>query len=514
MSAAASANEVVWLRAGTPGKMACGAGADDWRSLNADEHTFLDRVTSPDGGTGCATTQRVRWRFSIPPGSPQTVLTLRVRYQHGMVAYLDGLEVARRRVAPGTAIDGVSTDVHGLEWERIAISPSALSAGDTHVLAVEVHPHTLGREPSVDVELSAADGPRIVHGPYLLDVTTRGARIGLETDVPSTVTLVYGTGETLGAQATEEKVGLARHHVLVLSGLRAATAYHYQVTARAPAIQTVATTNVLSMHTPPTSGRPLRFAIYGDVRSGHDIHAEIARAILAEDPDLAISTGDLVDMGSDEAEWDRYFEVANPLIGSVLVRVAIGNHEYARGGKGVELYRSLFGPDDPRTPMWGSFDVAGVHFVYLDSTRYGAPVQLAWLKRDLDKTKGARAIIVYAHHGAYTSGLHGDNETAKAQYVPVLEQHGVTLFVGGHDHHYERGKVGTLEYMVSGGGGAELRTQRCGVPGKKPCLPRVAHFANEHHYVLVEVLPKLLRICPKRADGSPLEPCFTRPLPR
>jgi hypothetical protein len=40
----------------------------------------------------------------------------------------------------------------------------------------------------------------------------------------------------------------------------------------------------------------------------------------------------------------------------------------------------------------------------------------------------------------------------------------------------------------------------------------VTAFINEHHYLLVEVLPKLFRVCPKRPDGSPLEACVDYPL--
>ena len=52
------------------------------------------------------------------------------------------------------------------------------------------------------------------------------------------------------------------------------------------------------------------------------------------------------------------------------------------------------------------------------------------------------------------------------------------------------------------------------MPGKRACPPRVLAFANEHHYVMVEVLPRFFRVCPKRPDGSAIEPCVELPLPR
>src|SRR6185369_7054312 len=91
------------------------------------------------------------------------------------------------------------------------------------------------------------------------------------------------------------------HHVLRLRGLEQGTAYHYRVVARTqPALASNNTTLApgeladagdAQFHTPPPSGRALRFVVYGDVRSGHDIHAQLARSIAEEDPDLALLTG-------------------------------------------------------------------------------------------------------------------------------------------------------------------------------------------------------------------------------
>ena len=84
--------------------------------------------------------------------------------------------------------------------------------------------------------------------------------------------------------------------------------------------------------------------------------------------------------------------------------------------------------------------------------------------------------------------------------------------MSGHDHDYERGRIGGLHYLVSGGGGAELRAPTCGTLGLPACPPSVSSFVNEHHYVSIEVLPTLFRICPKRPDGSALVACVDLPI--
>jgi hypothetical protein len=283
-----------------------------------------------------------------------------------------------------------------------------------------------------------------------------------------------------------------------------------------PPSGTLADSGDASFHTPPENGRPLRFAVYGDVRSGHDIHAALNQALADEQPDLAILTGDLVDRGSDEGDWERFFEIAGPLLRQLAIFPATGNHEYAKRGQGLttfmQLFRWPFAPADD--PPWYSFDVAGSHFVALDSNEYKQPRQLSWLEHDLREARRrhVRAIFVYAHEGPASAGLHGDNAVCAHDYVPIMERYHVSMFFGGHDHDYERGRIGALDYVVSGGGGAELRPARCGVPGKKPCPPRTAIFVNDHNYVMVEVLPGLFRVCPKRVDGTPIESCIQYPL--
>ena len=71
----------------------------------------------------------------------------------------------------------------------------------------------------------------------------------------------------------------------------------------------------------------------------------------------------------------------------------------------------------------------------------------------------------------------------------------------------------TLNYVVTGGGGAELRPLRCGIPGKRRCKNPPLAFFNEHHYVRLDVLPGALQLCPRRLDGSALEECLTLRLP-
>lgn len=541
--ATAAASEQTFVADGAPARTRCGAAPSGWERGDFDDRgwsvraTIVDRrdggapyeIEAPDAGAPCSGARFVRWHFRAGDDVARLqTLTLRIRYTHGFAAYLNGTEIARRRLSPGLSPDGLASDVHGPEYESFIVSARVLARGD-NVLAVEVHPRTAGRDTTVELSLAGDDGPRIVRGPYLLALREREATVVVDTDLPTAVDLRWGATADYGASSTD---AFGTHHVLRLTGLRPGTNYHYRVRARTAVAEAAGgdivqphnkQTGVLAdagdvvFHTPPDAGRPLRFAVYGDVRSGHDVHAALDQALADEQPDLAILTGDLVDRGSDEGDWERFFEIAGPLLRQLSIYPAIGNHEYASRGKGLLAFMQLFrwpvaAPDDE--PPWYSFDVGGVHFVALDSNSYKVPRQLGWLERDLREARrrDVRAIFVYAHEGPASAGLHGDNAVCARDYVPIMQRYRVSMFFGGHDHDYERGRLGTLDYVVTGGGGAELRAPRCGVPGRRPCAPRVAAFVNDHNYVMVEVLPSLFRVCPKHVDGTPLEPCTQYPL--
>jgi hypothetical protein len=501
-----------------PGSVACSVD-NGWQQVDADESAFVPRTPFvPDGGVpdlgavqpsgwsewhawtpACVGPTYARWRFdaSLPKGDTRT-LTLRVRYLHGFVAWLNGVEVARRRLPAGAE---VASELHGPESESFLVPVSLINRG-SNVIAVEVRPRAADKPSKVEVELWASDRPRLTRGPYLIEVGERAATVVVDTDIATKLSIAWQSAEGRERELSAD----GTHHVFRLDGLRAARRVHYVVTMGP---DTVAEGTI---PTPPPAGKPLRFIVYGDTRSGHDIHDAISRRLLAEDADLALTTGDHVEHGSDEGDWERFFAVAAPLLPSLPLYPSPGNHDTARNGRGLQRFLEIFRPR--QTVGWYSFDVAGVHFVALDSTQYASSVQLGWLATDLEaaRKRGVRAIFAYAHEPPFSSGVHGDNAIAVRDYVPLLTRFGVTWFFGGHDHDYERGRVGNFDYVVTGGAGAELRTQRCGVPGRKPCPPRVASFANEHHYVLVELIGRLVRICPRRVDGSAIEACIEKKL--
>jgi hypothetical protein len=94
-------------------------------------------TTLPDMSGGYVTVY-ARTSFALGPGDVDEIV-LRVRYDDGFVAYLNGVEVARRNVPPGQSSRTPAAAHHpGDSFETFAVPASLLHTG-TNVLAVEGH---------------------------------------------------------------------------------------------------------------------------------------------------------------------------------------------------------------------------------------------------------------------------------------------------------------------------------------------------------------------------------------
>lgn len=458
------------------------------------------------------------------------MLELRLHYSDGAVVYLNGREVARRKIGRDAAPLAPVSRPTGPDWESFFIPAAGLLRRGENRLAIEVRPWAGERGPSLDVALVGRMGPRIVRGPLVMWRGATSATIAFDTDLPARAEVRYATvaaGATGGSTAAAHAAALdhvaqsaggtlAVHHRVTLTGLPAGGAVRYRVLAGGDV------SPLRTIHTVPRPGDPIRFAVYGDMRGGHQVHAQIVQSILDEAPDFALVTGDMVIRGVDEGAWQRFFDVIEPLAGRVPYYPVEGNHDVGQTGDEDRRMSELFPlpPAPPDRPAWGSwysFDVARVHVVVLDSNTYDRPEQLSWLAADLARARqaGARAIFAAVHDGPYSRGVHGGNPIARERYVPLLTRYRVAMLFAGHDHLYQRGHVGGLRYIVSGGGGAPLYPVTCGVPHRPRCrVSDGARFAaSANHYIMVTVQGDSVEVCARRPDRTPLEPCVHFALP-
>ncbi|MHC5066474.1 MAG: purple acid phosphatase family protein, partial [Planctomycetota bacterium] len=289
---------------------------------------------------------------------------------------------------------------------------------------------------------------RVLKEPYLQNVEPTSITIMWETEEAEPSRLAYGKDPTdLQWIAFLTPVTI---HELRISGLRDDCTYYFR---------TEASSELRSFRTAPAQERPWRFSVYGDSRTFSADHAKVCSAILQDEPEIVLHMGDLVTDGRVYDQWQaEWYEPAAELLALAPMYPVPGNHEY----QSAWYYRFFSLPQDSSgTESWYAFARAGALFIGLDTTLDFSPGsnQYQWLEAVLSQDESTFKVLSL-HHAPFTSGIHQQDQAVanvRNHLVPLFESHQVDLVFAGHDHHYERSAKDGIQYVISGGGGAELR---------------------------------------------------------
>jgi len=168
-----------------------GAGGVGYENSSGYEPYF--DIDVRDGMYGTNASCYIRIPFEIGPDdlAEASSLTLRVRYDDGFIAYLDGVEV-HREIFSGTPVwnaqaGGNHSDFDAIEWMEFDVSGflGMLTPG-SHILAIHgLNTSTTSSDFLISAELTAAEGPAegiaggpsataiAYTGPIALDISTR-----------------------------------------------------------------------------------------------------------------------------------------------------------------------------------------------------------------------------------------------------------------------------------------------------------------------------------------------------
>ena len=152
--------------------------------------------------------------------------------------------------------------------------------------------------------------------------------------------------------------GVSRIHEVRLEGLAAGQEFEYLVRSEAGAELIESAPETFT--TAPEDRASMRFTVWGDNQANPSVFSEISRLMAADNPDIAVGVGDVVNNGDVYAEWGvEFLSPLQPLSKNVPFYVAIGNHE--RNSHWFYDYLA-----QPGNEHWFSFDYAGCHFVIFD----------------------------------------------------------------------------------------------------------------------------------------------------
>jgi acid phosphatase type 7 len=354
---------------------------------------------------------------------------------------------------------------------------------------------------------ASAARPEILRGPYLTALTDAQVEVRFELDVPAVASVeLVPDGADGGSPGRTVVDALSPMHVVRIGDLEPGKAYAYSVRAGGAVVGSGRFTTAPPSTSASPSAGPTTFLVYGDTRSDDATHAAIVRQLRGTPADFLVNTGDAVAEGGRPADWQSFFQIEAPLLKDRAVFFCIGNHELVDDAAGAAFAR-YFGFTDARgtvapygTTRWGS-----VRFFFLNGMHdWQSGEERQWLERELthaDTEPGLVWRVAVVHHGPWSSGPHGSNGKLLSARVPeLLEQHHVDLVLSGHDHIYERGQVGRLAYVVSGGGGAPLYPIKQRASGSRK-------VASVYHFVEVTASTDAIHIVARAVDGTVLDSC-------
>jgi MYXO-CTERM domain-containing protein len=340
-------------------------------------------------------------------------------------------------------------------------------------------------------------------GPYLQHLSTASVdvRVELASRLEASVDVESASGG-LDAQPVKRTLtsATATLHTFHVDGLTPETRYRYVVHAGPSA------SSLGEFVTAPKddSRAPFAFVAYGDTRTNDQVHAAVALAIGRESFEFLVNTGDFVVAGGDRSLWHDFFSIERELLRDHCVFACIGNHELV-DDQAATNFLAYLGPNDPSSRvLYGSFRWQSARFFLLNAFQDWGEGEISWLQRELDKADSEPSLfwrIVVVHHSPWSSGRHGEDRNMIAAGVPdLLARHHVDLLLAGHDHIYERGEAKGIKYVITGGAGAPLYTERSDQPTTR-------RFEAVHNFVRVSIEGDTLRTVAKKPDGAVIEAC-------
>ncbi|MBI3414408.1 MAG: metallophosphoesterase [Verrucomicrobia bacterium] len=422
----------------------------------------------------------MRRKFLVTDPAAIKWLVLRMDYEDGFVAYLNGVEIARRNLPGAVGSDvpfdaPVRTNHFAGDAEEIDVSYFAgLLVPGENVLAIQGHNNFNYPFGFVIVPELLANFQR---GPFVQNASTNQIQIIWKTPVAADTQVEFGLTPDLRNIVGD--TNLVTTHVVTLRNLAPDSLYYYHV--RSGDGTNAAVSSVASFRTLKNSGG-VRFMMLGDTGSGRIEQLRVARVVADAQPDLVLHAGDIIYPSFTNGVIDtRCLSIYGAHMRSTPYYFALGNHDLYSG---VESYLNTFYLPTNNIPAsdhflagtspkhYYSFDHGDAHFVVLFvpfQNQYRLTVgdaQYQWLTNDLARTAKPWKIALF-HIAMNSSSAHRfddldlngtrDNLDIRDTLLPVFSRYGVQLVLNGHEHLYERfNPTNGVHAITSGGGGAGL----------------------------------------------------------
>jgi acid phosphatase type 7 len=341
--------------------------------------------------------------------------------------------------------------------------------------------------------------PQITKPPILQDYRQDAMTLFWETD-GNLATHAVDWGQTNVSEHTLTQVetveidGTHFVHRATLSGLSPESRYVYRVRSGA----TVSAN--YECRTAPRHNTPFAVAWWGDSQSNPSVLEQLIPNMLARGVDWMGVAGDLASSGNSLYDWHSYWFTPLSFANLAQTRPAL----FARGNHDTEYAFSYAYSALPGNEAWYAFDYGNSRFIFLDTEASTAAVheQYAWLVNELARpeTQNAAFRVVCFHKPPWCNLWNGGGYTGetwvRSDWVPLFQQYHVDAVINGHAHNYNRGVTNGVTYLIVGGGGGALDTERVAY------WPLFTEECSCHHFGLMQINGPMLTWSAIDASGQ------------
>ncbi len=318
--------------------------------------------------------------------------------------------------------------------------------------------------------------------PYLTATASPTNSITINWNTESQESTIVAYGMTASLSDTVRFPGMRNYHHVTLTDLTPATGYFYRVCPDG---------DLKTFTTFPVRIDSFAFIVLGDTRTDSVAHQSVINRMAIYEFDFYMHSGDFVGDGNNTNQWRTFFNIEDTLLQSVHFLPTIGNHESP-----FWPYDTLFALPSPED--YYSVRYANTYYINLNTEIWMWGDQRAWLENELVTAHNDTLIdwiFVNLHRPPYSSGNHGSQLDVRLAWCSLFEDYDVDIVFAGHDHSYERTiPINGVVYIVTGGGGAPLYDVGSNW--------FTAHAEKTHHFCLIKIVDKKLRLKVVKPDGS------------
>lgn len=305
-----------------------------------------------------------------------------------------------------------------------------------------------------------------------------------------------------GHNFTHRQLESRRVHEVHLCGLEPGRTYYYEAGGPGAWREGSFTT------APPlNSTEEFTFAVTGDSRSAdYQLWSDTLQATDGLGVDMMLFSGDMVELGLLQAQWDGWFNAGDPYMARMPFIPANGNHDllslnylahfalprneenfHYRYGNALIISLNDFPAMDPQA-------IRGRTKEYLEAT--------------LKAHEDAQWKFIVNHRPFFSASTrHGSTITLQEEWMPFIDRYGVDVVFNGHDHNYERSRpIRNMEVVPMGQGTVYVVAAGVGAPlydnGSQWWTETSEKVPS---YAVVRVADKRLEFTAYRLDGTVLD---------